>query len=563
VLFYGTELQNAYKAWARALFGRQNPYTGKTLCEDPALAMIQLQNEDSLLFWTVETLPAAQRRIFGKQFGDRMVAKYGSLDAAFAAWSNTAHGDDDRAAGVLGFLHIWELTQERTGGVAARLADQLEFYTTTMHRFNAAMAEFLRTELGCHQLINAGNWRTADMVRLNDAERYSYTANEALALNRYYGGHHIGENNGWRIDPGHRYSDVSALTNPCALPSNIKKAMGHTMSITETTWVAPMRFQSEGPLLLAAYQALAGIDAVYWFADGSVDWLTDPRFPWWTINGQNPLRKWDFNTPPLLGSLPATALIYRLGYVKKGAAVLHEERSLEELWQRKIPLVTEPEGFDPNRDEAGGPTGVQGYGANPLSFLVGPVRVRYGGDSANNDGIELSPYIDATNRVVRSITSELELDFGQGVFRVDAPKAQAVAGFLAGKGQFALSDVTFESTNDYATIIAASLDEAPLASSRSVLVQVTTDARLTNFSAVPETFTVDDQTVQGWRVVTTGNPPWRITNTEATVSIRNGALTRAHRLDLNGSRAEELSVTRDGERLTVTLPANAMYAVIE
>ena len=37
---------------------RPNPYTGVALARDPSLAIIQIQNEDSLLFWTVDTLRA-------------------------------------------------------------------------------------------------------------------------------------------------------------------------------------------------------------------------------------------------------------------------------------------------------------------------------------------------------------------------------------------------------------------------------------------------------------------------------------------------------------------------
>ena len=62
------------------------------------------------------------------------------------------------------------------------------------------------------QLINAGNWRTADATRLNDAERWSYTANEVIAVNRYYDPVHLGPDRGWRIDRG----DLSASFHPKA-----------------------------------------------------------------------------------------------------------------------------------------------------------------------------------------------------------------------------------------------------------------------------------------------------------------------------------------------------------
>ncbi len=35
----------------KALCTRTNPYTGIKLADEPAVAVIQLQNEDSLLWW--------------------------------------------------------------------------------------------------------------------------------------------------------------------------------------------------------------------------------------------------------------------------------------------------------------------------------------------------------------------------------------------------------------------------------------------------------------------------------------------------------------------------------
>ena len=56
---------------------------------------------------------------------------------------------------------------------------------------------------GCRQLINACNWKTADPIKLEDIERWTYTAAEVIAVNRYYnGGAHTGSESGWRIDPG-------------------------------------------------------------------------------------------------------------------------------------------------------------------------------------------------------------------------------------------------------------------------------------------------------------------------------------------------------------------------
>lgn len=136
------------------------------------------------------------------------------------------------------------------------------------------MVDFYRQQLGCRQLLNASNWVTADPVRLNDVERWTYTAMDVLAVNRYTGGLYAGANNGWRIDPGHHFTNQSCLTNPRALPINLKQVAGHPIVVTESTWVFPESYQSEGPFLVSAYLSLSGVAGYYWFA------ATAPEYDW-------------------------------------------------------------------------------------------------------------------------------------------------------------------------------------------------------------------------------------------------------------------------------------------
>src|SRR4029077_13618389 len=86
LLFFNPRLQAGYKAWLKDLLTPRNPYSGIPLAHDPAVAMIHLQNEDSLLWWTEQSIKGKQLELLGQQFGDWASRRYGTLDAARRAW---------------------------------------------------------------------------------------------------------------------------------------------------------------------------------------------------------------------------------------------------------------------------------------------------------------------------------------------------------------------------------------------------------------------------------------------------------------------------------------------
>ena len=560
LLFFDERVQAAYKSWMRALLAEKNPYTGIPLAQDPALGIIQLQNEDSLLFWTVNNLKGEYRTQLGRKFAAWARQKHGTLDAAFQAWGNDRLPGDDAAAGVLDFHNAYELTQNRTGGRAQRLADQLQFWSETMHAFNRGMVEYLRKELGCKQLVNAGNWKTADTVRLNDAERWSYTAAEVLATNHYFTGLHEGPNRGWAIVKGDQFTSPSALYDPRDLPINLKQVKGHPMMVTESAWVMPAAFATEGPFLISAYQSLTGVDAYYWFATGDDEW-TPPQ----SANGYLPSQqKWMFGSPDVLGTFPAAALIYRKGYLRRGAPAVEEERALPDLWSRRTPIIAEGASYDPNRDAGSiAPQSPIRQGVSPFAFLVGPVQARYGGDPARSRAVDFTRYVDDAAKTVRSNTGEIALNYGKGYCTVDAPRAQGVAAFFKNGDRFRLSDVEITSSNEYGAVSVVSLDEKPLKTSGKVLVQVGTQSRPTGWKDVPTTITLKEGKFEGYRIEDTGRAPWQVTRAKVTVKLSNANLRRAHVLDANGNSVSQLLLGKTAGGVKFDFPETAMYVVLE
>ncbi len=551
LLFWDETLQRGYKAWVKALYTEKNPYTGVPLAREPAVAIIQIQNEDSMLFWSMQSVKGEQRRAIGRRFGEFLKAKHGSLEKAKAAWGGAGYKDDDFDAGVVGLYSIWEITQRR--GNEQRLADQMAFYGKTMWTFNRMMADYYRS-LGCKQLINAGNWKTADDVKMLDVERLCYAANDVIGANKYYGGPHVnpseGHKAGYLVSKGDHFASTSALLNPRGLPTNFKQVAGLPAIISESTWVPPLRYQSEGPLLVAAYSSLTGLDVYYWFSMDSIGF-------------GRPMGKWQLGTPILVGEFPAAALAFRKGYIRQGKPVVHERRAYDDLWQQRTPIIAEDSSFDPNRaSENLAPGSNIKTGVDPMAFLVGPVLATYGGDPAQSYAADLSPYIDKEKKIVRSSTGEITLNHDLGICTVKAPKFLGVTGFLRKAKVIDLSPILVRSGNEYATLMVVPLDDRPIGKSRNILIQVGTIARPYGWKTRDTSFSKGKQQVQGKTIVDRGSSPWNIANTRMILDLTTLEPLYPTVLDANGRAVKNLGTTSNSGVLMFNLPADAMYVVL-
>ena len=267
LLFFDETLQAAYRSWTKALLTRPNPYTGVPLAKEPAVAILQVQNEDSLFFWTFEAIKPQAKAQLGRKFAEWAAAKHGSAARALQAWGGARRPDDDPAAGRLGLIELWAIAQQPPAATGRRGVDQVAFLAGLQRQFYDGMAAYFKKDLGCGQLVNASNWRTADESRLDDVERYTYAGLDVVAANRYHeSGPHIGANAGWRIDPGDKFSMKSAPVQPpepCRSTSSRSPATRR--SSPKARGSRPLPFAAEGPFLAAAYPSVTGVDAFFWF----------------------------------------------------------------------------------------------------------------------------------------------------------------------------------------------------------------------------------------------------------------------------------------------------------
>ncbi|NEQ69286.1 MAG: hypothetical protein F6K21_28115 [Symploca sp. SIO2D2] len=558
LLFFDEKLQYAYKEWLRYLFTTPTDYLdGKTLAEEPALAIFQIQNEDSLLFWTFNNLPPEPKKRLGKRFAKWAIEKHGSMETAYEKWQDANRDQDDETEGVLMIHNLAEIIgsappQNRDN---PRLQDFLNFLVDTMMSFNAEIERFVKEELNCPVLVNAGNWRTADTIYLKDAERYSYTANDVIAANRYFHGIHDGLYKGWAILVDDVYTSKSVLLGDhLYFPLNLKQIEGKAMLVTESTWVFPDEHAFEAPMLISAYSSLKGFDAYYWFT-AQTDGFVPPR----SANGWNPSQeKWLCLTPDMSGQWPAAALAFRKGYIQAASPVVQEVRSLERVYQRRAPVIAESASYDPNRD-AGlqAPDSSFPEGIDPLAFLAGPVTIRYGGNESESQAIDIEPLVKRSNDgiAITSQTGELNLSTIDESFTIDAPKVQALITHKPTTAK--LSNVTIASRGERCAMTVISLDNQPIATSRKLLLQLGAPTRPTGWKT--ESATVEGQ--EGKRILDYGRAPWSVLNVDLKIEIQNKLIEEAYTLDMNGEKGEALATLKTEHGLSLEFPNGAIYVV--
>jgi len=190
--------------------------------------------------------------------------------------------------------------------------------------------------------------------------------------------------------------------------------------------------------------------------------------------------------------------------------------------------------------------------------------VVYGGDPAKSVVADLKGLLDKDGKKATSITKELVMDWGNGLCTLDAPSAAGATGFLAKAGTIKLKGLSIAAKNDYATVLAVAMDDKPLATSKKVLVQITTRNRPFGWKASPAEFTHDKKQYQGFRIDATGEAPWNVSDTDMVITLANKGLKKAVRLDENlYPTADAVPVQAGKDGLVITPAKNTMYILVQ
>jgi hypothetical protein len=426
--------------------------------------------------------------------------------------------------------------------------DTVRFLAESQREFYRESSKVLR-DLGFKGVVCASNWFTADPRVLGPLERYTYNTCDFIDRHGYFGCDTKGDSADWSIRDGQTYADRSALRFDPEEPGKprafVHPAMdlgydGKPSMISETTWNRPNRYRSEAPLFYAAYGALQGTDAIIHFAMDTTSWSVKPGYF---------MQPWTLMSPAMMGQFPAAALIYRKGFVSPGEMLVDLDLKLKDLFELKGTPFPQDANFDELRvkDVPKGTTLRPGNVIDPLVHYAGRTNVNFTEDGGPARLKDLSRLIDRGRQTVASATGQLRLDYGKGVLTIDAPSAQGLSGSLGAAGSVDLNDLAISSRMELGHIVAVSLDDRPLSSSRKILLQVMSEEKNARFKTEP--------LGPLKKIVSIGQDPWMVREFEGVVRFKrpDAARLRVTALDANGDPVEQVGTAGEIKLRSETL----------
>ncbi len=222
-LYFDPEVQQEYQGWVRTILGSPNPYTGMPLAKDPAVAAVELIDEDSLFFWTFNPERGnlkARMPILEKLFGDWLKQKYGSLEKAVGRLG-AGQVSEGRRLRRRPRGHVQRRQPDRRGLGHGRPQREARRGPGSLHDRDHAQLVRRHEEMdargaGYDGLVVASNWKTADERVLGPLDQWTNLADDVTARNTYVSVGAKGPRAGYRIEPGQTYHDTCVMKRPGA-----------------------------------------------------------------------------------------------------------------------------------------------------------------------------------------------------------------------------------------------------------------------------------------------------------------------------------------------------------
>jgi hypothetical protein len=442
------------KEYAKQLLGHRNPYTGTEYRSEPAIAMVEMINENSLIeYWLAGRLSGKGRAPGSDATWAHIPASYESdLTAKYNDWLKQRLPAADLAklrqeAGAPEGAPVPRLNPpEFQAASALRFQTEAAFYMHLEDRFFQDMRSYLKDTLGVKSLLvgtsahNGGispypllastskldivdahtYWQHPRTINLPDGRRRQEIANTPM------------------VNEPERSSIVTLSRSAVA---------GKPFMVSEINHPFPSEYAAEGLPIAAAYGAFLDWDAVFWYSFSH----TEPSVWKPSSPGSFDIRQ----DPVKMTQLAAAAVLFLRGDVSPARRTITRSYSREQVLESLRSPRSEAPYFTP------------GF---PLLLPL-----RHGSRIASFDGKPVTEFPPVPQGPVVSDTNQLR--WQKGLVTVDTEHSQALIGYVKANRP-AVRNLAAEIENEFCAILLTSLDTAPIAKAQRLLL--TTGARVAN-----------------------------------------------------------------------------------
>jgi hypothetical protein len=428
---YDKRIVELEKEYAHNLLTHVNPYTKTEYRNEPAIAIVEMLNEN------------------GIDQGYNPPSKFyaDELDGIYNGWLKANLTADQlqtlrQEAGVQGDAPIPRLPgNARATAPKDRYETEVRFFMDLENKFYQDMKDYLRG-LGVKQPFIG----TADHGHSGPPWAMLTSLSKLDILDGHiYWNQYIGVGNVPQVNDPLHSTIVQVSRTPFA---------GKPYTVSETNEPFPNEYNSEGIPILAAYAGFQDWDMVIMY---TFEPKKDPA--WKPFVGD----AWDISLDPVrMTEMAASALMFLQFDVKPARQVVERTYSTEQVLDAGLL----PGGL---RSAPGAPPSEQPYFTPgfPLALpLEHGVRIK------SLDGPPTAQYAASGANPIASDTGELKWytsDAKTGLLTVETDRSQALIGFIKANKK-TLKNLSADITNDFATIMLNSMDGKPLASSAKMLL---------------------------------------------------------------------------------------------
>jgi len=453
--YFDERLLELQREYARQLLTHVNPHTGRAYADEPAVAIVEFVNENSLIeAWLDGRLDGTQTKKASGTWHDIPPSYAAALTEKFNAWlSSQRMADFGETIGtekpaVPGRIQRLR-KQEIAKASPKRFALEAAFYMQIERDYFREMARFLREELGVKALL-VGN--------SDHGHSHSfYPSVVSLAQLDMVDGHVYWQHPSYVTDPqtgrriGFRIPNTAMVDDP--LHSTVVQlsrtpVAGKPFTVSEANHPFPQESAAEGVPILAAYGALQDWDGIFWYTLAHQDVTTMQS---------TALAHFDFaNDPVKISQLAAGALLFLRRDVRPAQRTVTRTYSREQIIESlRLPSSERPY-FTP------------GF---PLALpLVHAVRV------ASFDGPATGRFDPISGEEFVSDTGELR--WRKGLVIIDTPRSQAIVGRGGGRTK----NLRLQPQTPFCAVTLGALDNHPISSAARLLLTV--GARVANTGMV-------------------------------------------------------------------------------